>query len=48
MFRKHPLRDFMIFLLVGITFTFAFNVQAVEVAEQTINAQSFLAWQHYY
>jgi len=30
MFRKHPLRDFMLFLLVGITLTFAFNTGAVD------------------
>lgn len=28
MFRKHPLRDFLLFLLIGITVTFAFNLQA--------------------
>ena len=48
MFRKHPLRDLMIFLLVGITFTFAFNVQAVQTEYQEPAAKSFLAWQHYY
>ena len=30
MFRKHPLRDFMLFLVLGITITFAFNVRAVD------------------
>ena len=28
MFRKHPLRDFMLILILGITVTFAFNIQA--------------------
>ncbi len=28
MFKKHPLRDFMLFLVLGITVTFAFNIQA--------------------
>lgn len=48
MFRKHPLRDFMVFLLLGITVTFAFNVQAVETNTETAAAGSFLSWQHYY
>lgn len=33
MFRKHPLRDFMLLLLVGITITFAFNVSAVNTGK---------------
>lgn len=33
MFRKHPLRDFMLFLLVGITLTFAFNIQALDAGQ---------------
>lgn len=28
MFTKHPLRDFMLFLVLGVTITFAFNIQA--------------------
>ncbi len=35
MFRKHPLRDFMLFLLVGITITFGFNVRAVDTDQNT-------------
>jgi len=35
MFRKHPLRDFMLFLLLGITVTFVFNVQAVDPAKKS-------------
>lgn len=30
MFRKHPLRDFMLFLIVGMTLTFAFTAQGVD------------------
>ena len=48
MFRKHPLRDFMLFILVGITFTFAFNVQAVETASVTTIDNTFLTWQPAY
>ena len=33
MFRKHPLRDFMLFLIIGITVTFGFNVRAVETKQ---------------
>ncbi len=34
MFRKHPLRDFMLFLLVGITLTFSFNARSVDTVEK--------------
>lgn len=36
MFRKHPLRDFMLLLVVGITITFVFNVRAVDPAQQQV------------
>ena len=39
MFRKHPLRDFMIFLLLGMTATFTFNVKAVDTGQNN-NAQA--------
>ena len=48
MFRKHPLRDFMLFILLGMTVTFAFNVQAVEVTNTTSIDNSFLSWQAAY
>ena len=49
MFRKHPLRDLMLFLLLGITVTFAFNVQAVETTSPvSIQSSSFLSWQAAY
>lgn len=34
MFRKHPLRDVMLLLLIGITLTFTFNLQAVDTGNQ--------------
>lgn len=46
MFRKHPLRDFMLFLLFGITVTFAFNVQAVDTGKNKYNTPSVQTWGH--
>lgn len=39
MFRKHPLRDFMLFLVLGITVTFGLNIQAGSTGTEINHSQ---------